>query len=82
MIGNSTDHSHISVSNSTLNLTSTPVSGQPPSVDGPAINYFSGTIYAKEQINVDGVNAVGYQLEGEFSSPTAVGTWPACKFVI
>lgn len=79
MIGNSSDHSHISVSNDVLTLSATPVTGQPPSTSDPypAIHYFSGAIHAKEQINVDGTDAVGYQVQGEFISPTATGTWPA-----
>lgn len=83
MVGSSSDHSHISVANSVLTLKATSVSGQPPSTSDPypAIHYFSGAIHAKEQVNVDGTNAVGYQVEGEFSAPTAVGTWPACKHV-
>ncbi|TDL21746.1 glycoside hydrolase family 16 protein [Rickenella mellea] len=79
MVGNSSDHEHISVSGGVLTLSATPVSGQPPSTSNPhpAINYFSGTIHANVQINVDGTDAVGYQVEGEFISPTAKGTWPA-----
>ncbi|EGN98150.1 glycoside hydrolase family 16 protein [Serpula lacrymans var. lacrymans S7.3] len=81
MVGNSTDHSRISVASGTLTLKATPVTGQPPSTAAPypAINYFSGAIHAKEQININGTDAVGYQVEGEFSSPTAVGVrcWPA-----
>lgn len=79
MQGNSSDHDHISVANSVLTLTATTTTGQPASTAAPfpAINYISGTIYAKAQVNVDGTDAVGYQVEGEFVAPTAVGTWPA-----
>ena len=79
MVGNSTDHSHISVSNGVLTLKATPTTGQPPSTANPkpAINYLSGTIYAKDQITVDGTNAKGYTVSGEFIAPTAKGTWPA-----
>jgi len=79
MIGNSSDHSHISLSNGVLTLTATPVSGQPPSTSNPfpAIHYFSGTVFSKVQVNVDGTSAKGFQIEGEFISPTAFGTWPA-----
>ncbi|EIN03590.1 hypothetical protein PUNSTDRAFT_109359 [Punctularia strigosozonata HHB-11173 SS5] len=79
MVGNSTDHSHISVANGVLTLTATPTSGQGTSSESPhlTIDYFSGTIYAKDDITVDGTDVVGYVVEGEFIAPTAVGTWPA-----
>ncbi|TDL26925.1 glycoside hydrolase family 16 protein [Rickenella mellea] len=79
MVGNSSDHKYISVSEGVLTLSASPVSGQPPSTSNPypAIHYFSGTVHANVQINVDGIDAVGYQVEGEFISPTATGTWPA-----
>jgi len=79
MVGNSSDHSHISLSDGVLTLTATPVSGQPPSTSDPfpAIHYFSGTVYSKVQVNVDGSSAKGFQVEGSFKSPTAFGTWPA-----
>lgn len=61
MVGNSTDHDHISVSDGVLTLTATPTSGQGTSSESPflTIDYFSGTIYAKEQVLVDGTDAVG-----------------------
>ena len=61
MVGNSTDHDHISVSDGVLTLTATPTSGQGTSTSSPylTIDYFSGTIYAKEQVLVDGTDAVG-----------------------
>lgn len=34
-------------------------------------------MHAKTQINVDGTTVTGYDVQGEFISPTAVGTWPA-----
>jgi len=79
MVGNSSDHSHISLSNGVLTLTATPVSGQPPSTSNPypAIHYFSGTVYSKIQVNVDDSSAKGFQVEGSFKAPTAYGTWPA-----
>ncbi|EPQ52674.1 hypothetical protein GLOTRDRAFT_46380, partial [Gloeophyllum trabeum ATCC 11539] len=64
---------HVSASVGVLTLTAQPYSGDSKS----GIKYHSGTIYAKEQVNVDGSSAVGYQVEGEFVSPTAKGTWPA-----
>jgi len=79
MVGNSTDHAHIAVASGTLNLIATPTSGAVPPTStanpNPAIHYASGTVYAKEQITV--TKTAGYQISGEFSSPTAVGTWPA-----
>lgn len=79
MQGNSSDHEHISVDDNVLTLKATPVSGQPPSTAAPYpdIHYISGTIYAKEQVNVDGTDAVGYVVEGEFRPSTEFGTWPA-----
>ncbi|THH17682.1 hypothetical protein EW146_g3182 [Bondarzewia mesenterica] len=79
MVGNSTNHDHISVANGVLTLKAMPTSNQPASTAAPypAIHYFSGTIYANEQINVDGTDAVGYTVSGEFIAPTAIGTWPA-----
>lgn len=61
MVGNSTDHDHIAVSDGVLTLTATPTSGQGTSSASPflTIDYFSGTIYAKEQVLVDGTDAVG-----------------------
>jgi len=77
MIGNSTDHDHISVDNGVLTLTATPTSGQGTSSESPflTINYFSGTIFAKSEITI--TETTGYDISGEFMSPTAVGTWPA-----
>lgn len=43
----------------------------------PAIHYFSGTVFAKQQVVVDGTTVTGFDVQGEFISPTAVGTWPA-----
>ncbi|KAH0581880.1 hypothetical protein J132_11258 [Termitomyces sp. J132] len=79
MIGNSTDHSHIAVTSSTLSLIATPTSNPVPPTSAsnphPAIHYASGAIHAKSQITVTAADA--YTLSGEFSAPTTRGTWPA-----
>ncbi|KAI9742101.1 MAG: hypothetical protein M1834_000491 [Cirrosporium novae-zelandiae] len=76
MVGNSSDHDYISIIDSgTLTLTAQPVTGQPATSSGVAINYLSGTVYAKEQFTVE--EGGGYDFEAEFQAPTAQGTWPA-----
>ncbi|KAF9447141.1 glycoside hydrolase family 16 protein [Macrolepiota fuliginosa MF-IS2] len=79
MVGSSSDHSHINVASSTLSLIATPTSNPSPPTSSanphPAIHYASGAIHAKAQITVTNTNA--YTISGEFSSPTAKGTWPA-----
>ncbi|KAF7323871.1 Acid phosphatase [Mycena kentingensis (nom. inval.)] len=79
MVGNSSNHAHINVASSTLSLIATPTSGAvPPSSTAdpfPAIHYASGAIHAKQQITVTASNS--WTLQGEFSAPTARGTWPA-----
>ncbi|KAG6831071.1 Galactan endo-beta-1,3-galactanase [Tricholoma furcatifolium] len=79
MVGNSTDHSHIAVASNTLSLIATPTSNPVPPTSTanpyPAIHYASGAIHALSQITVTADNS--YTLSGEFSAPTAVGTWPA-----
>ncbi|KIJ25216.1 glycoside hydrolase family 16 protein, partial [Sphaerobolus stellatus SS14] len=79
MVGNSSDHSHIAVASGTLSLIATPTSGAIPPTSSanphPEIHYASGAIHAKSQITV-AVDS-GYQVEGEFIAPTALGTWPA-----
>ncbi|KIK70192.1 glycoside hydrolase family 16 protein [Collybiopsis luxurians FD-317 M1] len=79
MVGNSTNHAHISVASNTLSLIATPTSGAVPPTStanpNPAIHYASGTIFAKEQITVTSANS--YTISGEFSAPTTKGTWPA-----
>ncbi|KZV84320.1 hypothetical protein EXIGLDRAFT_806821 [Exidia glandulosa HHB12029] len=80
MIGNSTEHTYISVANNVLTLTAKPApAGQPPSTSNPhpAIHYFSGTVHAKQQVVVDGTSITGYDVQGEFIASTAKGTWPA-----
>jgi hypothetical protein len=79
MRGSASDHSLIQVNGGTLSLIATPTSNPSPptstSNPHPAIRYASGAIHAKSQITV--TTAHGYQLSGEFSAPTAKGTWPA-----
>nr|F7J1C8.1 RecName: Full=Galactan endo-beta-1,3-galactanase; AltName: Full=Endo-beta-1,3-galactanase; Short=FvEN3GAL; Flags: Precursor [Flammulina velutipes]BAK48741.1 endo-beta-1,3-galactanase [Flammulina velutipes] len=70
---------NIIVASNTLSLIATPTSNPSPptstSNPKPAIHYASGAIHAKEHITVTAANA--YTVSGEFSAPTAVGTWPA-----
>lgn len=70
--------SQINVSNGVLTLTAQPVSGQPPAHSGGqtiAINYLSGTVYAKDHFTV--AAGGGYDFIGDFQAPVAKGTWPA-----
>jgi len=70
--------SYISISDDTLTLTAQPVSGQPPAYSGGqtiAINYFSGTVNAKDNFTV--APGGGYDFTGDFQAPVARGTWPA-----
>jgi len=72
------DKDHVKISNSTLTLTSQPVSGQKPASSGGKsipIHYLSGTVYAKDQFNV--LVTGGYDFSGDFQASTAKGTWPA-----
>ncbi|KZV71568.1 glycoside hydrolase family 16 protein [Peniophora sp. CONT] len=79
MVGSSSNHAHINAASNTLTLIATPTSNASPPTSTadphPAIHYASGTVYAKSQITV--TKTVSYTLYGEFSSPTAKGTWPA-----
>ncbi|KAF7350450.1 Acid phosphatase [Mycena venus] len=79
MVGNSTDHSHITVASNTLTLIATPTSNAVPPTStanpNPAIHYASGTIHAKSQITVTSANS--WTIQGDFSAPTVKGTWPA-----
>lgn len=70
--------SQINVSNGVLTLTAQPVSGQPPAHSGGqtiAINYLSGTVYAKDYFTV--AAGGGYDFIGDFQAPVEQGTWPA-----
>lgn len=69
------DSSHVTVGGGQLTLTADPVTGQPPTSSGVAINYLSGTAYAQEYFTV--AVSGGYDFTGQFKAPTAVGTWPA-----
>jgi galactan endo-beta-1,3-galactanase len=79
MFGSSSDHSHISPAGGTLSLIATPLSNPSPpnssSNPHPAIHYASGAVHAKSQITV--TNTQSWTIQGEFSAPTARGTWPA-----
>ena len=44
--------------------------------DKPAIHYFSGTCYAKQQVNVS-ASWPKWRVSGEFQCPSVRGTWPA-----
>jgi hypothetical protein len=66
---------HVSVGGGQLTLTADKVSGQAPTSAGVAINYLSGTVYAKEYFTV--AKSGGYDFTGQFQAPTAKGTWPA-----
>ncbi|KAI5888790.1 glycoside hydrolase family 16 protein [Schizophyllum commune H4-8] len=71
--------SNIVVESGTLTLKATPTSNASPPTSTadpyPAIHYISGAVHALEQITVTAENS--YTVYGEFSAPTAVGTWPA-----
>ena len=76
MVGNSSDHNYIAIkTHGTLTLTAQPVSGQPPTSSGVAINYLSGTVYAKNSLTVE--KGGGYDISGSFQATTTKGTWPA-----
>ena len=44
--------------------------------DKPSIHYFSGTCYAKQQVNVS-ASWPKWRVSGEFQCPSVRGTWPA-----
>ncbi|KAK7688546.1 Galactan endo-beta-1,3-galactanase [Cerrena zonata] len=70
---------NVNVASSTLTLSATPTSNPVPPTSSanphPAIHYASGAVHAKEHITVTAGNS--YSVYGEFSAPTAHGTWPA-----
>lgn len=70
MIGSSNDHTYIYLSSGVLNLKSVPVSGQ------GSIHYYSGTIWAKVQVNVTS-EFPNWEVKGDFQCPSSRGTWPA-----
>ncbi|KFY16585.1 hypothetical protein V491_05290 [Pseudogymnoascus sp. VKM F-3775] len=67
--------SQVTVGGGQVTLTAAPTTGQDPTSDGLAINYLSGTIYAKEYFTV--AAGGGYDFEGNFLASTTKGTWPA-----
>ncbi|KAI9660549.1 MAG: hypothetical protein M1821_009900 [Bathelium mastoideum] len=76
MVGNSSDHNYIAIKTSgTLTLTAQHVTGQPATSSGVAINYLSGTVYAKNPLTVE--KGGGYDISGSFQATTTKGTWPA-----
>jgi len=67
--------SKVSIGSGQVTLVADKVSGQSPTSDGTAINYLSGTIYAKETYAV--ATGGGYDFTGTFLATTTKGTWPA-----
>jgi len=67
--------SKVTVGGGQVTLVADKVTGQAPTSGGIAINYLSGTIYAKEQFTV--AKAGGYDFTGQFLASTTKGTWPA-----
>jgi hypothetical protein len=72
MVGSSTDHSHVSVAGNVLTLSATRLA---TALDGK-YNYYSGAIYAKQQITVSSAHPT-YEIKGDFQVPTTKGAWPA-----
>lgn len=76
MVGNSTDHDYIAINPAgQLTITAEPVSGQPATSGGTAINYLSGAVHAKQHFTVE--KGGGLDFTGSFLAPTDKGTWPA-----
>ncbi|KAH7014706.1 concanavalin A-like lectin/glucanase domain-containing protein [Macrophomina phaseolina] len=76
MVGNSTDHDYIAINPAgQLTITAQPVSGQPATSGGTAINYLSGAVHAKQHFTVE--KGGGLDFTGSFLAPTDKGTWPA-----
>ena len=69
------DSAHVAIGSGQLTLTADYVTGQAATSSGIAINYLSGTIYAKEYYTV--AVGGGYSFTGQFEAPTVKGTWPA-----
>ncbi|KAL1698207.1 glycoside hydrolase family 16 protein [Schizophyllum commune] len=63
--------SQVDVDSGTLVLKATPTTVS----DKASIHYLSGAVHSTKQITVTAENS--YTLYGEFSAPTAKGTWPA-----
>ncbi|RIB22055.1 Glycoside Hydrolase Family 16 protein [Gigaspora rosea] len=73
MLGNTSYHENIYLNNSVLALKATRNNNQP---GGNKLKYTSGTIYAKELIEVNS-QYPNYLICGDFIAPTIFGTWPA-----
>ena len=71
MVGSSTDHSQIYLSNNILYLKATPIANP---VD--RFHYLSGTVWAKHIVNITD-QYPQYEIKGTFQCPSAKGTWPA-----
>ena len=69
------DSAHVAIGGGQLTLTADYVTGQAPTSSGIAIQYLSGTIYAKQTYTV--AVGGGYSFTGQFLAPTVRGTWPA-----
>ncbi|KKA30944.1 hypothetical protein TD95_004974 [Thielaviopsis punctulata] len=68
----------VTLADSTLTLNATPVTGQKPAEHGGSsipINYFSGTVHAKQTFTVNKDERITYS--GSFKAPVERGTWPA-----
>ncbi|MXN90908.1 family 16 glycosylhydrolase [Flavobacterium sp. Sd200] len=69
----------VNVKKGVLTLTAQPVSkpeGKSPHLPYAEINYHSGAVHAKHQINIT-EEYPEYRVYGEFKAPVAKGTWPA-----
>ncbi|KAL0261337.1 hypothetical protein SLS55_002767 [Diplodia seriata] len=76
MVGNSTDHDYIAIDPAgQLTITAKPVSGQPATSGGTAINYLSGAVHAKQSFAVEAGG--GLDFSASVLATTDVGTWPA-----
>ncbi|CAG8754265.1 37252_t:CDS:1, partial [Gigaspora margarita] len=74
MLGNSSYNENIYLNNSVLTLKATRIN-QSNCHNPHHISYRSGTIYAKELIEVNS-QYPNYLIYGDFIAPTIVGTWP------
>lgn len=79
MYGNSTDHNHIYLTGTDLNILATRINwneGNSPHDPYLPIRYHSGAIHLKEKITF--TDALPYwEIRGDFQVPTVRGSWPA-----
>ncbi|CAG8634157.1 26011_t:CDS:2, partial [Gigaspora rosea] len=73
MLGNTSYHEHIYLNNGVLTFRAT---RNYDKIGGEKFNYLSGTIYAKELIEMNS-QYPSYSISGDFKAPTIKGTWPA-----